>query len=182
MAAIERRYVTEAEFLALPDTGERLELFDGEIIVSASVLPRHQLILGWLNDELRAWSRTRPERPEVLFAPLDIRFGVDRILQPDLMVFPSAIPLDAARPILTMPLLVAEILSPSNADYDRIGKRLAYAAAGVPAYLVVDPEHELVEVFTGPGLRAREVVRDRLRVDVLPGADVDLDVVFGRHR
>lgn len=52
-----------------------------------------------------------------------------------------------------VPVLAVEITS-SNADHDRITKRLLYAEAGVPEYWVVDPAGA-VEVFDGPGLRRR---------------------------
>jgi Uma2 family endonuclease len=38
------------------------------------------------------------------------------------------------------PVLVVEVLSPSTRSIDLGTKRLAYEAAGVPAYWLVDPE------------------------------------------
>ena len=179
MPVADRTYVTEAEFLALPDTGERVELFDGEVVVSPSASLRHQHVARELFLVLHAWARGRPEGLEVYFAPLDVRFGPDRILQPDLVVFDGAPDLTSRGPVTRLPVATVEVLSPSNVDYDRFAKRLAYAAAGVRAYLVVDPDAGVVEVFTGPGLKARALCRERLVVDGLPGLDAELGPVFG---
>src|SRR5688572_28868678 len=78
----------------------------------------------------------QPTPHEVLWAPIDIRFGPGRILQPDLMLFEGRVP--NFRPLHLIPRLVVEVLSLSNVDYDRFAKRLAYAAAGVPEYWVAD--------------------------------------------
>lgn len=182
MPAIDRVYVTEAEFYARPGLPDRVELFDGEIIVSPSVTPRHQKVLARLYDVVKPWAVARTPAWEVLFAPLDVRFGTDRILQPDLLLFDRVFPESEPRPIRDVPRLVVEIRSPTTEDYDRFGKRLAYAEAGVPAYAFVDTERELVEVFAGPGLRARTVRHDRLVVPGLDGLDIDLDAVFARER
>jgi Uma2 family endonuclease len=178
MSAVERHYVTEAEFLALPESTRRVELFDGEVVVSPAPSPRHQLVLRDLFVAVDAWVRERGLGWEVVFAPVDLRVGRDRILQPDLVVFDRRLPRTATGPVDRVPVLVAEVLSASTADYDRFGKRLAYAEAGVPSLLLVDPEADVVEVFVGDGLRDRTLCRDRLLVPGLDGLDVDLATIF----
>jgi len=42
---------------------------------------------------------------------------------------------------------VCEVLSPSTAARDRIAKRRIYAQAGVPFYLLIDPELRAVEAL-----------------------------------
>jgi Uma2 family endonuclease len=60
-------------------------------------------------------------------------------VQPDLLVVcdPAKI---SQRGIEGAPDLVVEILSPSTAGKDVIRKRWAYEAAGVPEYLIVEPD------------------------------------------
>ena len=45
-------------------------------------------------------------------------------------------------------LLVAEVLSPSSARYDRFNKRRRYQDADVPIYWIVDPDELQAEVWT----------------------------------
>jgi Uma2 family endonuclease len=78
---------TEAEFLSLPESNQRIELVDGEVIVAPSPTLRHQEILGRVYEALRAWTRGQGVDVTVVQAPLDIRFALGRILQPDAMVF-----------------------------------------------------------------------------------------------
>jgi Uma2 family endonuclease len=49
--------VTEAEFLALGETTERMELIDGELILGPLPTPRHQLVVQRFSRALGAWSR-----------------------------------------------------------------------------------------------------------------------------
>lgn len=42
-------------------------------------------------------------------------------------------------PVRALPLLVVEVVSPSNAGYDWGDKKVAYAEAGVAEYWIADP-------------------------------------------
>ena len=48
--------VTEAEFLALAESVQKVELIDGEVIVAPAPSSRHQEILGRLIYALRVWA------------------------------------------------------------------------------------------------------------------------------
>src|SRR5687767_12298865 len=78
-----QRLVTEKEFLSLPETTDKIELVDGEVIVSPSPSYWHQEILGRLVLALRSWAGRQRKQITVGQAPLDVRFGRNRILQPD---------------------------------------------------------------------------------------------------
>ncbi|MCB9663748.1 MAG: Uma2 family endonuclease [Alphaproteobacteria bacterium] len=149
MLATHPLHVREEDFLARPPSAEREELLDGQIVVSPSGTWRHQEVLRRLLWVLQAWCDRHPPHHPAL-APLDVRFGPGRILQPDAMVLASAPPLDAPTPLTVVPRLCVEVLS-SDVDRDRHTRRLVYADAGVPEYWVVDPLGSL-EVFTGPRL------------------------------
>jgi Uma2 family endonuclease len=169
--------VSEAEFLALPESNRPTELLDGEVIVAPSPSFWHQEVLTRLVQRLRQWASGTEQAFQVCQAPLDVRFGPDRILQPDAFVLPGALPRDHQGPITTIPLLCVEVLSAERV-YDRITKRFVYAAAGVPEYWVVSPG-ELVEKWSGPGLDRYEQVTDRLRSSALPGLETGLSELFG---
>ena len=80
MAQLARQLVSEAEFLSLPETTERTELLDGELIVSPSRTYQHQEMLARLVVALRAWAERQPTPVTVGLAPRDVRFGPSRIL------------------------------------------------------------------------------------------------------
>lgn len=169
--------VTEAEFLAIDiRDGLRRELVDGEIVVTPSPVPHHQRASGRLYDVLRAWTHEHPPH-EVFFAPLDIRFGPGRILEPDLAVFAALLP--DTHPVAHLPVLVVEVLSPSTRSYDRLTKRMLYADAGVPEFWLVDPNGP-IERYDGPGLTRRLVATDTLAAATLPDLSVDVRAITAR--
>jgi len=171
MSTVMKSRVTEAEFLSLPESMERIELIDGEVIVSPSPLFWHQEVLGRLVFELRRWGEGR-SGVTIAQAPLDVRFAPGRILQPDAMVFLATIDRGTPGPITRVPEICVEVLS-LNRAYDRVTKRFIYGSAGVLEYWIVDPAG-LVEVWSGPALAHDTSVTDRLTSPLLP--DFDLDV------
>lgn len=171
-----RKLVSESEFLGLAESMDQIELIDGEVIVSPSPSPWHQLIVGRLYVALTAWARTRAEPAFIGLSPLDVRFAAGRILQPDLFVILGQIDVMRPGPIDRVPDLCIEIVS-SDRFYDRVTKRLVYAPSGVREYWVVDHAH-LVERWTGPGLTEAEEVTDRLTSPLLPGLVVDVPALF----
>lgn len=174
MSASDATYLSEAAFLGLdpPPAGERWELFDGELVVTPAPLPSHQDACRRLFRALDRWCGTEARGWEVYFAPLDLRVGEARLLQPDLMVFPRALT-DDDHPVRLRPELLVEVLSPSTAVWDRRAKRLAYAEAGVPEVWLVDPRGT-AEVWNGPGLTQHVACGPWVRSVAHPGLVVDL--------
>ena len=103
MSTVTNSRVSEAEFLSLPESVERIELIDGEVIVSPSPLFWHQEVLGRLVFALRRWAEGR-SGVTIAQAPLDVRFAPGRILQPDAMVFLATIYRQEPGPITRVPL------------------------------------------------------------------------------
>lgn len=169
--------VTEAEFLALPESNERIELVDGEVVMSPSSTYRHQLLSKRLVERLSEWIRANDAPHVVLYAPLDIRLAAGRIVQPDIVVFKEALPPDVSMPIDTLPTLCVEVLS-TNRVYDRVTKRMLYAAAGIPEYWCVDPAGGVLERFSGENLSVAERHEDRMTTPLLPGLSLDVPSLF----
>jgi Uma2 family endonuclease len=167
--------VSEAEFLGLPESLERNELIDGEVIVSPSPTFWHQEILRRVVLALGNWASNKPG-VTVAQAPLDVRLGANRIVQPDAMVFLAHIDRNQLGPIERVPEICIEVLS-NNRAYDRITKRFVYAAAGVAEYWLIDPAG-LVERWSGPGLAKDEALTDQLSSVLLPGLSLDLRGLF----
>ena len=110
MAIAAKSLVSEAEFLSLPESLERIELIDGEVIVAPSPIFWHQEVLARLFVSLRTWAEGRPDLT-IAQAPLDVRFGPNRILQPDAMVFLSRLERTQAGPVDRIPEICVEVLS-----------------------------------------------------------------------
>ncbi|MDP1830493.1 MAG: Uma2 family endonuclease [Geothrix sp.] len=75
---------------------------------------------------------------EIFAAPVDVYLG-DAVVQPDLLVICDPAK-KSERGIEGAPDLVVEILSPSTASKDYSRKRWTYEAAGIPEYLIIDPD------------------------------------------
>jgi Uma2 family endonuclease len=175
------RPFTWADYRRLPDSPLRLEVLDGELVVSPSPNVRHQRVLANLFVKLRRRIHDRG-RGVVLMAPLDVKLSFTDVVQPDILVLIGA---DADR--LTEgwlegpPSLAVEILSPSTSRRDRGRKKARYAAHGVAEYWTVDPDADVVEqhVLDGDAYRAPVVHHKRITSPVL-GLTIDLGSVFER--
>ena len=80
------------------------------------------------------------------------------------------------------PDLVIEVLSPSTKSRDRRLKRDLYERVGVREYWVVDPEHDLVEIYRSTAGAFQPAVRvarpDMLTTPLLPNLELPLDRVL----
>lgn len=135
-------WFTADDLDTLPDDGNRYELLDGELLVTPSPRVRHQAVSLELGVLLR---QSLPPGLRVLAAPMDVRFGPKRQLQPDLLVVRDE-GLDAVR-VESVPLLVVEVLSPGTRSRDQVTKRRAYEQEGVASYWIVDPNRPSLVVL-----------------------------------
>lgn len=155
--AIRLRYgepLTVGDLSDRPDDGHRYELVDGTLVVTPSPGRRHQ---GAAFQLARVLDDAAPSTMEVLMAPFDWIVGERSLFEPDVLVARrDRIDEDALR---VAPELVVEVLSPSTRAFDLGVKRLAYEAAGVPAYWVVDPLVPSLLVLERVGSELVEVSR-----------------------
>ena len=147
-AMLQRRW-TEDEVRQLidkaPAATPRYELVDGELLVTPSPTLVHQRVARELMLVLHAYVKAHGVG-EVLFSPSDVRLARELVVQPDLYVVPPGD--NGPQPKntrITRLLLAIEIASPSSARYDRVVKRRAYQAAGVPEYWIADADARTVE-------------------------------------
>ena len=169
--------VSEEEFLALPQTQDKVELVDGEIVVSPSPNVWHQKIVGNVYAALRAWKGSQAGPVEVIASPSDVRLRTGRILQPDVYVLFARVPQDHTGPVDIVPALCVEVIS-GSALYDRVTKRFLYAEAGVREYWVIAPEGR-VERWSGPSLQTcQEHVDGILETPLLPGLRLPVSDLF----
>lgn len=152
--------VSYADLQRMPEDGNRYELYDGELYVVPSPLPRHQIVSRRLFIAL--FDFTRVHGGEVFYAPFDIVFSEYNVVQPDLIYFGP----ETARRIRPMehvrfpPDVAIEVLSPSTARNDRGRKRELMARYRVPEYWIVDPDRRAIEVsaVTSEGYGPAQVI------------------------
>ncbi len=175
---------TEAEYLALK-TNRIVELSNGRLEVLDMPNDLHQLILKrlcWLIDMFVV----RAQLGRIRFAPLRVRLWPGKMREPDL-VFMAAHVDRCGSQYWGAPDLVAEVLSPGDADLDRIIKMQEYAQAGIPEYWIVDPENKKIEVYALPAgaseyqLSRMAGVGDTLTSTQLPGLQLVLAELFAEE-
>jgi Uma2 family endonuclease len=132
--------------------GHRVELIDGQIVVSPSGSVWHASAIEELMDQLIRvkWQHGWRFHPTVT---IHIPATRERLI-PDLMVAPAAAPrYDENELLAAGVLLVAEVVSPSSRRQDRETKNRVYAQGGVPLYLLIDKlaAPPSVTLFTEPG-------------------------------
>ncbi len=164
---------SEQDYLALPEIeGLRIELVDGDLIMSPGPDNEHQLLVGGLWREL---DRVLPTGIAVLPGG-NVRLGPGRMNIPDVVVlreFTNSV-VNQASDVL----LAAEVVSSSGKARDRILKPALYAEAGIGWYLLVECEPQLAmilyrldgEVYVE---HARAAKGERLE---LPGFDAVIEV------
>ncbi|HEY2700620.1 MAG TPA: Uma2 family endonuclease [Pseudonocardiaceae bacterium] len=136
------RPLTVRDLESMPDDGNRYELIDGELYVSAAPATRHQKIVYRLHDVLDA---VCPHHLEVIGAPYAVQLSFNTEVQPDLLVAPIEDFTDKKLP--APPLLAVEVLSPSTSVVDLNKKKRLYERFGVPNYWVIDPIEPNLTVF-----------------------------------
>lgn len=126
--------------------GVRLELIDGEIIVSPSPSRKHADIVFALAYILE--THLRKNSLGKLYLDTDVIFDAGMVRRPDIAFFSAATIATMSSDILDeTPALCVEVLSPGNIDDDRINKFDLYQSHGVPHYWIIDPETRTAEAF-----------------------------------
>jgi Uma2 family endonuclease len=141
-------YYTADMVRALPDDGNRYEVVYGELLVTPSPRPWHEIVTIRLLADLSVYLERFPVA-QLFGSHSDISWGREDVLvSPDIIV----VPLDHIRKLrwdAVMHLLLAvEVLSPSSLRFDRFAKRKLFQEMGVPLYWVIDADRREVEVWT----------------------------------
>lgn len=137
---------TFAEYAALPESNQIVELIDGEIVMNPPLF-RHQKALVKIIFSLQFLS----ENGEICVAPSGLNFDDGNSFEPDLF-WVSAENTNCflgadGRYWHGGPDLVIEVLSPSTEVNDRGIKFQTYQKYGVREYWMVNPEAKFVEVY-----------------------------------
>jgi Uma2 family endonuclease len=135
--------MTIAEYFALPEILQPIELIGGEVIVRPMPTPKHQLVVG---DFLFLLDRLIPDG-EVFPSPLDVYLDDEHVLQPEILwvAANSRCKIGELR-LEGPPDLVVEVFSPGWALHDIKTKFDLYQRFAVREYWMVNAEEQYVEV------------------------------------
>jgi Uma2 family endonuclease len=139
---------TAARYLqwSKPDDGNLYEVLNGQLIMAAAPILRHQEVSGNIYELLRAFARSK-KLGKVYDAPIDVVLG-DDVVEPDIVFISHERKEIMSRERITgAPDLIVEVLSLSTSAHDLRYKWDLYARSGVREYWVVNPEAETVEVL-----------------------------------
>jgi Uma2 family endonuclease len=177
---------TYADYLKW-DFEEIVELIKGKIFTKAAAPNRrHQMVSGNIYLELGIFLKNHP--CQVYSAPFDVRFSrnadyskTDSVVQPDISVVCGLSKLDD-KGCFVAPDLIVEILSPGNSRVEVQNKYELYQEYGVREYWIVHPTDCTLLIYTlidGKFQPSKLFTSgDRVKSSVLPGFELDLEVVF----
>ena len=174
--------LTYEQFRQLLDDGKRYELIRGYVHFLPTPSTQHQTVLMNLSLSLASYLSGN-RLGEFLFAPLDVLFGDDTALLPDLFYISNArVAIIRENWIAGAPDLVVEVLLPSTAAHDRATKLPIYAEAGVPDVWLIDPQAKTVEVLKLQGkkyfVEATHAGDQALTSNLFPGWQLPLADLF----
>ncbi len=126
------------------------EIIGGRIHYRAMTRWRHGHAIGLVGARLVNALGDRGAAGWWILHNADFDIGHGNSVRPDLAGvrkerYPDELPDEF--PLRLIPDWVCEVLSPSNAHYDRCDKAEAYGKAGVPWYWIVDTEERTLEVL-----------------------------------
>jgi Uma2 family endonuclease len=174
--ATDRIRWTSADLELLPDSSNRYEIIDGELLVTRAPHWGHQKAVVNTSAELRDWT-IATGLGQTVSAPGIIFSDADNVI-PDLVWISQerlAIGLDEKGHLTIAPELIVEVLSPGtqNERRDRETKLKLYAERGVQEYWILDWRVEQVEVYRRERSRLQLVATlfpaDELSSPLLPG-------------
>lgn len=153
IATAEAQTYTAEEYLALEVESEiRNEYRNGEMIPMTGGTPNHNKLASALTALL--WFALRQKRYDVFVTDQRLWIPEQNIYTyPDTMVTPRPVELKSGRKDTVInPILLAEVLSPSTAQYDRADKFAAYRTIStVQEYLLIAQDKPQVEQFVKQG-------------------------------
>lgn len=182
MHIAEKKKYTEKDYQLLEE-GAPFQLINGDLIMSPSPTPYHQILLGRIFKVIDAFLEKNTLGGLCLFAPMDVQLDEENIFQPDLLYISEERKSELVRDrIAGAPDLIIEILSPSTAYYDLKQKKDYYERYGVKEYLIIDPVRFDAEVYCLQNeqfvLQQKEQRSGVINLNTLPGLQIHLQKIF----
>ncbi len=128
------------------DDETRYEIIDGELIMAAAPITKHQTVSKKVQNIL--YKLEEKGIGTVFNAPLDVVLAENQVVQPDIIfILPENKKIIQEKGVFGPPDVVIEILSPSSAQRDRDKKYHLYERFTVKEYWIIDPLWHTVEIF-----------------------------------
>ena len=174
--------VTADDYRAMPETGPRYQLIEGELIMSPAPNRYHQDISRNLEFLLLKYLEKHPVG-KIYDAPFDVYLTRYNVFQPDILFVANdrlAILTEAGAS--GAPNLVIEILSARTATLDKESKRKVYAREGVEEMWLLDPALKTVAVYRLQERPAEPLaihgLKDKLETICFPGLKLRVKDLF----
>jgi len=136
---------SEEEYLDL-ETNRLVEFTDGLVEVLPMPTLSHQKIVAYLHQVLTAFVEAA-RLGVTVFAPFRMHLPGNLYREPDVLFMLAAHASRAGEEYWEGADLVMEVVSKKDRARDLVRKRRDYAAAGIPEYWVVDPQHGQITVL-----------------------------------
>lgn len=176
-----KKQYTYEDYAKLPE-GAPYQLIGGELIMTPSPVPYHQIISRKIGFELVKFIEER-KIGEVIYAPMDVYLSETETYQPDIIFISNErLNIIGEKKIEAAPDLVIEILSESTAYYDLRHKKRVYEKTGVKEYWIVDPIEKGIEVYEnineGFKIFSQAIEKGNVISKLLDGFEIELEKVF----
>jgi Uma2 family endonuclease len=172
---------TLKEFWDLPEPRDhsKLELIKGVLYMTPPPDSPHNEAAANLDDILRSEIKRCGYRGKVYVPRTALWIDDNTYLEPDLMYISAELKTQMASDHWTRADMVAEVISPSNANYDRKTKSDTYQAMGIREMWLIDSEKKEVEVRCFEfGKNAVYKSGDLIRSDILPNIKIPVSDLF----
>ncbi len=165
------------------DEDEPGELVDGQIVEDEVPTNLHEAVVAWLMRTLGAWAVSRGGW--VFGSEHKLAVSAQRGRKPDVSLYLPGVRLSAKASLSRRPPdVVVEVISPRprDAHRDRVDKLAEYAAFGVRAYWLIDPQTRIVELLElgtdGRYAIARTASSGTVDVEGLPSFALSIDELW----
>ncbi len=178
---IEKKRYTYEDYLKTPDD-KRYELIEGELYMTPSPITNHQRISRKIEFLLEKFV-TENELGEIFYAPYDVYFDDENVVQPDILfISKDRLNIIGDKNLQGAPDLVIEILSESNAYRDLIQKKKLYARFGVKEYWIAVPGEKTIDIHILKD-KTYQLYKtlgeyDTLESQILKGFKMELKTIF----
>jgi Uma2 family endonuclease len=137
---------TARDWENLPDDGNRYEIIKGVLYYSDVPSAFHQWIIGRLLKSVAFPAHDQKLGYGISYVGVIVS-ECDAFIPDFVLVLAERASIIYDRRIRDVPDLIAEVLSPGSTDYDEGVKLAAYANAGVPEYVVIDPTQRQLRLY-----------------------------------
>ena len=172
---------TLQEFWELPEPSDhsKLELIKGVLYMTPPPDHPHNRAAANLDQLLRDEIKRCRYRGKVYIPRTALWINDDTYLEPDLIYLSAELEAEMASGHWTRADIVVEVISPSNATYDRKTKSDTYRAMAVRELWLVDNEKKDVEIRSfEAGKNAIFRSTDTIRSEVLPDIQIPVSGLF----